>query len=200
MCSRHRPRADRATAFRCSTVTCVLENPIHMSNVAAITRTVDALGVGKLYIITSEPKRFEALIGRDQPNIHKAAMGSGQWIYTRCFSSTAACLSHLDQTATVSYGTSPHQAVMLNEVKFSGPKKIAIWFGNESTGLSPEALAAVNVRIGVQMCGMAESLNLATAVGIILHYVTTQRRTKRTDKAKRKSTKRQLKALRQSKP
>lgn len=194
MSARHRPRADRATAFRCSTVICVLENPSNIANVAAISRSVDALGVGKLYIVTDRPERFRALVERDQANIHKAAMGSGQWIYTRCFASTEACLAHLAKNSVLSYGTSPHQAQLLSEVNFSEAKKVAVWFGNEGTGLSPIALAAMNKRIGIQMCGMAESLNLAVAAGVILHHVTTERRNNRSKRSQKKCLKRQIKA------
>ena len=52
------------------------------------------------------------------------------------------------------------------------PDRLALIVGNEGAGLRPEVLAAAARRVGVPMRPGAESLNAATAAGILLYEVT----------------------------
>ncbi len=50
-----------------------------------------------------------------------------------------------------------------------------MWFGNESRGISVEALNEADMCIQIPMGGIVESLNLGTSAGIVLSYVGYQR-------------------------
>ena len=50
-----------------------------------------------------------------------------------------------------------------------GRGRLALLFGAEGGGLSPEAEAAANLRIRIPMAAGIDSLNVATACGIALH-------------------------------
>jgi TrmH family RNA methyltransferase len=50
--------------------------------------------------------------------------------------------------------------------------RLAILFGNEHGGLSPEWIELCDRRVTIPMAGDADSLNVAVAAGIVLHYVT----------------------------
>ena len=54
--------------------------------------------------------------------------------------------------------------------------KLAVWFGNESRGVSDIVVERSESCISIPMFGMIESLNLATTTGIVLYEVTKQRR------------------------
>lgn len=54
--------------------------------------------------------------------------------------------------------------------------KLAVWFGNESRGISNEAVEASEFCLSIPMFGMIESLNLGTTTGIVLYEITKQRR------------------------
>ena len=54
--------------------------------------------------------------------------------------------------------------------------KLAVWFGNESIGVSDDAILNSDLCIQINMFGMIESMNLATCTGIVLHTITNQRR------------------------
>ena len=75
--------------------------------------------------------------------------------------------------------TSPHikghNNIVLHEGKYI-KMKLAIWFGNESKGISDEAVENAKACINIPMYGIIESLNLGTSTGIVLYEVTKQRR------------------------
>ena len=75
--------------------------------------------------------------------------------------------------------TSPHQKGRNNVILHEGNYtqiRLAVWFGNESRGISDLALNESEACIHIEMCGMIESLNLATSAGIVLYEITKQRR------------------------
>ena len=96
------------------------------------------------------------------------------------FDSTRGCLDHLQKNHFTSIVTSPHRKghrnEILHDVDFTAYTKLAVWFGNESRGISDEAANASEMCIGIPMFGMIESLNLGTSSGIVLYEVTKQRR------------------------
>jgi tRNA G18 (ribose-2'-O)-methylase SpoU len=50
--------------------------------------------------------------------------------------------------------------------------RLAVLFGNEHAGLSPEWIALCDRRVTIPMAGDADSLNVAVAAGIVLHHFT----------------------------
>jgi len=75
--------------------------------------------------------------------------------------------------------TSPHikgkENHILHEADYTQPK-LAVWFGNESRGVSDVVVERSVSCISIPMFGIIESLNLATTTGIVLYEVTKQRR------------------------
>ena len=53
-------------------------------------------------------------------------------------------------------------------------EKVAVIFGNEGSGVSEEILDKVNNLLKINMTGQAESLNVAVAAGIVMHYIATK--------------------------
>ena len=53
-------------------------------------------------------------------------------------------------------------------------EKVAVIFGNEGSGVSEEILDKVNNLLKINMTGEAESLNVAVAAGIVMHYIATK--------------------------
>ena len=53
-------------------------------------------------------------------------------------------------------------------------EKVAVIFGNEGSGVSEEILDKVNNLLKINMTGQAESLNVAVASGIVMHYIATK--------------------------
>ncbi len=56
----------------------------------------------------------------------------------------------------------------LQEIKFEKNEKIAIIFGNEVTGVEQSTIELTDGCIEIPQLGMKHSLNIATAVGVVL--------------------------------
>jgi len=64
----------------------------------------------------------------------------------------------------------------MDEVDYTVYAKLAVWFGNESRGISETAVEHAELCVSIPMFGMIESLNLGTTSGIVLYEITKQRR------------------------
>ena len=176
-----RAKADRIRDFRCKNLIAVIEHPNDLRNIGTIIRNVNALGVEKAYVVTTQeflPDDWQEMRGRRSLNAISAS--AIKWSFVRKFLDTESCLAHLERKGFVSVVTSPHtkgrQNVILHEADYTKFKKLAVWFGSEGTGISPLALERSALCVNVPMFGIIESLNLGTSSGIVLYEITRQRR------------------------
>ncbi|MBO9400834.1 RNA methyltransferase [Shimia sp. R9_3] len=176
-----RLRADEIKDFRCKNLIAVIENPNDVRNIGTVIRNVNAMGVEKLYIVdtfNALPENWQDM--REQKTLAKSSVSAIKWTFAKRFSSTEECLSHLEKNGFTSIATSPHvkdkKSLYLHEGDYTSPHKLAVWFGNESQGISDLAVSRSSMCVAIPMFGMIESLNLGTSSGIVLYEVTKQRR------------------------
>lgn len=157
---------------------CVLENPKDIVNIAAAVRNISAFGVEKLYVIgnNSIVKDFET--SRTHKGLTNTSVGANKWVFVKQFNTTTECIAHLRKDRYTIAVTSSHtkgkENVYLYEETFT-QKRLAVWFGNESKGISDEAANEADICIQIPMGGIVESLNLGTSTGIVLSYISYQR-------------------------
>ena len=185
-----RERAKAIKPYRCKYLIAVIENPNVIKNIGTIIRNVNALGVDKTYIVDPKnklPDEWQDM--RERKSLSKTSVSAIKWSFVKRFDSTEDCLNHLEKNRYVSVVTSPHikgkKTVILHEGDYTHPR-IAIWFGNESRGISDLAIERSEFCVTIPMFGMIESLNLGTTSGIVLYEITKQRR-KYQEKFKRSS-------------
>ncbi|BBM00245.1 RNA methyltransferase [Microbulbifer sp. GL-2] len=188
--SEARKRADEIKPHRCKNLIAVLECPIDMKNIGTVIRNVNALGVEKTYIVdprNSLPDDWQEM--RERKSLSKPSVSAIKWSFVKRFDSTEVCLAHLANNRFTSIVTSPHvkgkDNFILHEADYTQPK-LAVWFGNESRGISDLAVENSDFCVSIPMFGMIESLNLGTTSGIVLYEITKQRR-KHQEKYKRAS-------------
>jgi tRNA (guanosine-2'-O-)-methyltransferase len=179
--SRTRQRADLVKAYRCKNLIAVIEDPHDIRNIGTVIRNVCALGVEKTYVIDPRqklPQDWQEMRGRKF--LTETSASAIKWSFVRRFDSTEECLQHLEKNRFVSVVTSPHVKgrcnVVLHEGDYTEHHKLAVWFGNESRGISNLAVMRSCMCINIPMLGMVESLNLGTTSGIVLYEITKQRR------------------------
>ena len=175
-----RKKADSIKEFRCKNLIAVLEEPQDYKNIGRTIRTITALGVEKLYIIDSRnkvPDDWQEM--RTNVTLTKTSGSAIKWSFVKKFNSTKECIDHLKKNGFKSMVTSPHlkgrKNIVLHEGKYT-KMKLAVWFGNESKGVSNEAIENSNACINIPMYGIIESLNLGTSTGIVMYEITKQRR------------------------
>jgi tRNA (guanosine-2'-O-)-methyltransferase len=175
-----RERAKEIKPYRCKNLIAVIENPSDIKNIGTIIRNVNALGVEKTYIVDPHkklPEDWQEM--RERKSLAKTSVSAIKWSFVKRFDSTENCLKHLERYRYVSIATSPHvkgkKTVVLHEGDYTHPR-IAVWFGNESRGVSDLAIEHSEFCVTIPMFGMIESLNLGTTSGIVLYEITKQRR------------------------
>jgi len=175
-----RQRADKIKPFRCKNLIAVLEEPNDIKNIGTVIRNVNALGVEKTYIIDSRkalPDDWQVM--RTRTSLQKTSVSAIQWSYVKRFDSTEECIAHLEKNRYLSVVTSPHVKGHKNAILHEGDytqTRLAVWFGNESRGISDLAVRKSEMCISIPMFGIIESLNLGTTTGIVLYEITKQRR------------------------
>lgn len=121
-------------------------------------------------------KDFET--ARNHKALTSNSVGANKWVFIKQFDTAADCIDHLQHERYTIAVTSSHvkgkKNTNLYEVRFT-QKRLAVWFGNESKGVSDEAVARADLCIEIPMGGIVESLNLGTSTGIILSYISYQR-------------------------
>lgn len=175
-----RQRADAIKPFRCKYLIAVIENPMDKRNIGTVIRNVNALGVEKVYVVDSRkslPDDWQEI--RRQKSLSETSVSASKWSFVKRFDSTEECLAHLERHRYTSIVTSPHvkgkQNYILHEADYTCPR-LAVWFGNESRGISDLAVERSAFCVSIPMFGMIESLNLGTTSGIVLYEITKQRR------------------------
>jgi tRNA (guanosine-2'-O-)-methyltransferase len=176
-----RKRAKAIKDFRCKNLIAVIEAPDDFKNIGTVIRNANALGVEKVYVVDPRkllPNDWQKM--REKRDLSGPSVSAVKWTFVRRFDSTQECLAHLEAQRYHSIVTSPHVKgktnVYLNEGDYTQYTKLAVWFGNESRGISPVAVEGSVLCVAVPMFGMIESLNLGTSSGIVLYEVTKQRR------------------------
>lgn len=148
----------------------VLEDIHDPHNGQAVLRSCEAFGFQEVWFVFAHQE------GYNPRKVGKTTSSTAnKWLNYRRFSSTKDCLQELARNDYTSCATVlSESAKPIDQVSFTTPR-IAIWFGNEHSGLSAEALAGIDQHIIIPMRGIVQSLNISVTAGIVLHEVTRQR-------------------------
>jgi tRNA (guanosine-2'-O-)-methyltransferase len=164
-----RLRADEIKGYRCKNLIAVIEDPKDIRNIGTVIRNVNALGVEKAYIVdrrNSLPDNWQEM--RERTSLSKTSASAIKWSFAKRFDSTQDCLNHLAKNNFVSFVTSPHvkgkKNAILDEVDYTIPPKLAIWFGNESRGISDLAIEPGQAQESIRGGVFATSLVLMAAL------------------------------------
>ena len=176
-----RKRANAIKAFRCKNLIAVIEYPQNIKNIGTVIRNANALGVEKVYVVDPRkalPSDWQEM--RERKSLSNTSASAVKWTFVKRFESTQDCIEHLERNGFTSIATSPHvkgkENLFLHEGDYQQYSKLAVWFGNETRGISDLAVARCEICIAIPMFGMIESLNLGTSSGIVLYEVAKQRR------------------------
>ena len=139
----------------------VLERVSNPTNLGVIIRSAAGLGIDAVLL---DPSCTDPLYRR----VARVAMGEGYafpWAWLPRLSEGG-----LDEVRRAGFRllalTPDPAATPLDALAVSGDERVALLFGAEGSGLSPEALAAADERVGIPMRGGVDSLNVGVAAGI----------------------------------
>jgi tRNA (guanosine-2'-O-)-methyltransferase len=158
-------RIDTVLAARLQSVVTIVEDTYDPHNAAATVRTTEAIGLQELHVV--EPQfRFSAAPG--------ITRGAHKWIDMQRWPRAEDAVAALHARGFRVYATLPGATHSIDDVDVTQP--IAVAFGNEHSGLSPEAVAACDGSLGVPMQGFTESFNLSVTVALAMRTIAQRRR------------------------
>lgn len=144
----------------------VLDNVRSAFNVGSIFRTADAAGIGCIHLcgITCWPPH---------PKLEKTSLGAHQYVQWKRHESTREALLWLraQNIPVVALETRPEAEVM---GQFHWPQPVAVVFGHEVVGVSDEVLELADLHLRIPMFGIKNSLNVASAFGIVAYDLVAQ--------------------------
>lgn len=159
------PKADDLKQIKRNPIYLVLDNVIDTYNIGSLFRLADAIAAEKMYICgeTEYPPNSR---------IHKAAVGTEEWVPWEKSDSTVSTVKKLksDGIQIICVEQSPESIpYTLLSTKINFP--VAIVIGNETTGISKEALDLANVIVELPMFGVNKSLNVWGTGAVVAYQV-----------------------------
>ena len=153
-----RARMDAVIARRTRSLIPVLEDLADPHNGAAVMRSADAFGCHEVHVIEGRHKFAVS---------HRVTRGTHRWLDLVRHRGPVECMDHLHAR-----GYEVYVAAMDGDVgpeELARKPKVAIVFGNEHKGASPEVRARVDGIYRIPMEGFVESLNVSVASAITLY-------------------------------
>lgn len=148
-------RIDRVLAQRTRSVTVVLDRLEDNFNMGAVVRTCEGMGLQELHVIRNPQVAF-------RPN-SKVTQGCEKWMDLHMHRDFAACRDHLRSRGYALWSSAFREGSRsLYELRFDS--RIALVFGNERFGVSPEVLDSCDGCFWIPMRGFTQSLNVSAAV------------------------------------
>ena len=147
----HRPEADLDEVMSCNRSIVLLDRPMHLGNIGAVVRVAAAAGAAAV-LTTGDRDPWDPAALRGSAGLHFALP-----------------VLRIDRLPD-----GQHSLVAIHpegEPLTSGavPDRALLAFGSERSGLSPELLEAADRRLSIPMREGVSSLNLATAVAVVLY-------------------------------
>jgi tRNA G18 (ribose-2'-O)-methylase SpoU len=144
----------------------VLDNVRSLYNTGAFFRTADGCAVRKLVLCGITPRPNQG--ARQQRAIAKTALGAEASVPWEYEAETATALVKAAQAGyhVAVVETSP-RAVDL--YAWTAPWPVCLVFGHETDGVAGSLMAGIDTHVRIPMRGQKESLNVATAAGVVLY-------------------------------
>lgn len=155
----------QSLARRQPDLTVLMENVRKPHNLAAVARTLEAVGGMDIHAVSSlRALRLSQM----------SAAGIRKWIRLHRHRETVAALEPLQQRGyqVIATTLSP-AAIDYREADYTGP--VILLAGEELEGLSAEALACADCQVKIPILGMVQSLNVSVATALVLYEALRQR-------------------------
>ncbi|KAA3618097.1 MAG: TrmH family RNA methyltransferase [Calditrichaeota bacterium] len=162
-------RIDAVLKNRTRHIAIVLEDLYQTHNASAVIRSCECFGIQDLYAIEN----------KNVFRTHKAiASGSGKWVDVHRFTgsgeeNSAACIATLKQkNYQIVVTTLNGEAVPPDAIDLSRP--VALFFGNEELGVSPNIVEAAESFVKIPMFGFTQSFNISVSAALLLSNLITR--------------------------
>lgn len=153
--------AEAREVLRRNPIHLVLDNIRSAYNVGSAFRTADAVAAEHVHLcgMSAYPPHHK---------LEKTALGAFEYVPWTYYERTRDCIEGLRAQGVHVAGIEV-RAGALSYVDFAWPQPVAVVFGNEVTGIHERNLSRCDSVIQIPMRGYKNSINVATAIGVILY-------------------------------
>ena len=144
-----------------------LDSVTDPGNMGTIIRSCDALGADAIIL-------SKGCVDIFNPKVVRSSMASLFNVPIFSDSSSADTLTRLSSKGFLIAGTFPRDAESICNTDF--PQKNVIVMGNEANGISDDVEVLCTKRVTIPMKGKSESLNVATALTVVLYEIMRNKR------------------------
>ncbi len=142
--------------------TVILEDVHDRHNISAVLRTCDSVGIREIFVLYTDTAPEKLELGK------KSSGSAKKWVEVHFFTDRATCFKAVKAKYDHIYCTHlDEEAKSLYDLNLS--HSVALLFGNERDGVSPESLAYCDGNFIIPQQGMVESLNISVACAISLY-------------------------------
>jgi tRNA G18 (ribose-2'-O)-methylase SpoU len=147
----------------------ILHNIRSIENVGAMFRTADAAGINKIYLTGYTPCPFDRF-GRKRGDLAKSALGAEEFVPWEQKKSIFPLLAKLKREKYLIIGIEQaNNSIDYKKVKTKNRNSFIV--GAEVTGIPKNVLKRCDIVAEIPMRGKKESLNVSTALGVVLFRV-----------------------------
>jgi len=153
---------DRIAPLRTRHITVALEDVYQSHNAAAVLRSCDCFGIQDVHVVE-----------RNNPfnPAGDVAVGSSKWVDYYPYPDIQSAYAELRRRGYRIVATTPHtNDTLITDLDISTP--VALIFGTELTGLTPEAIDLADEYVKIPMYGFTESFNISVSVALSLFNLT----------------------------
>ena len=157
-------RIDEVVRRRTFSVVPVMDGIYDLGNAAAVLRTAEGLGFQEAHVIDTQPGHKTS---------QRVTQGADKWLDVHRWRRPGRCVASLQERGYRVVATHLGARKKVTDIDFTQP--VAVVFGNERDGVSPEVLEAADDRCIIAMNGFVESFNISVAAAIALYEAMRQR-------------------------
>lgn len=150
-------------------LTVILENVHDPHNISAVLRTCDSVGITDIYVLYTNVHRERLKLGK------RTSSGARKWVNVHLYNNVDDCMKAVKAKYEKIYATHlSEDSVGLYDLNLT--ESVALLFGNESAGVSKEALEYCDGNFLIPQYGMVQSLNISVACAVSLYEALRQRK------------------------
>ena len=155
--SKRLERIQDVARSRTDNLVLVLDRIADPHNSSAVLRSADAFGVQRVHVIVGE-QGFRASRG--------VSKGTHRWLDVVRYETADACARRLRDENYAIFVAAMGGETRLEDLRVA--PRLAVVFGNEHHGVSPEMQDLADGTFSIPMCGFVESLNISVAAAITM--------------------------------
>ena len=138
----------------------IIQDVHNPHNISACIRSAEAFGIQHVHVVALKNSFKTSTVAR----------GAGNWLSIHKHDSIEDCAESLHKLGySIAAGMPTQSSSPLHEMDLSKP--VAVLFGNEHEGVSPEWKKHIGLYFTIPMVGVVESLNISVSAAITMQHL-----------------------------